>query len=121
MTRHLLLAATVAVLALEASAERHQPIPGDENFLADAYADAENGTSFSYARVWGERRAYDGTDTSQFYPDAAKAQPQATASAPTARTEYVTRPGRETDARAESAPAEQAQPPKIKLRGLQRH
>ena len=62
-----LIAATCLALAGSAFADRNAPLEGDDQFLADAYRDADSGRDFSYAREWGARRAYDGTDTSRTF------------------------------------------------------
>ncbi len=80
-------------LSLSAFADRDAALSGDEDFLADAYEAAETGADFSYARVWGEGRAYDGTDTSAFYQGLkAQAAAEEAAKAETkARSGFITR------------------------------
>ena len=67
MYKGLLAAASVLALNLTSAAQDSVIIPGDEDFLANAYADAEAGTNFSYAGKWGTGKAYDGTDTSHLF------------------------------------------------------
>jgi hypothetical protein len=75
MYKGLFAAASVLALGFTAAAQGNQPIPGDEDFLADAYAAAEEGTDFSYAGKWGSGKAYDGTDTSQMFKQVAQPTP----------------------------------------------
>ncbi len=63
--RSILLSSAAILLSCTAHANQSDVIAGDQNFLADAYEDAATGRDFSYARAWGERRAYDGTNTAR--------------------------------------------------------
>ncbi len=135
MTKPLLLAATALLLPLSAFANGSEPFPGDENFLSDAYAAAEDGTDFSYARVWGEQKAYDGTDTSRFFEQMVQEQqapaqpvtmvrretsaitrtqpspqPVRTVRTTSSRTDYVTRPVQQ---QRQTLPATKPQPPVV--------
>lgn len=77
MLKLMIATASTLTLAMAASAQDVAPLPGDQDFLAQAYADAERGENFSYARAWGDGKAYDGTDV------AARTQPtQLTQTAP---------------------------------------
>lgn len=73
-----------------AFADRASPISGDEDFLADAYRAAEDGTDFSYARIWGSGVAYDGTDTSRLAQQGNDLEPGSKSETPK-RSEYITR------------------------------
>lgn len=110
MMKSALISLMASAVALPAIAERSAPIAGSEDFLADAYKAAESGKDFSYARIWGEGRAYDGTDTSAFYEDL-KAQ-RALADAEQADAE---RP-QSLIVRAAANPAKPAKP-RLSLRG----
>ena len=72
MSKGLLAAVSVLALGFTATAQDSTIIPGDEDFLANAYSDAEDGTDFSYAGKWGTGKAYDGTDTSHLFGAPAK-------------------------------------------------
>ena len=87
----LILAA--GAVSLTAMADQAPAIPGDADFLADAYQAAESGSDFSYARQWGPRRAYDGTDTSQYYQSMMRqaAESEAMETSETSRSDYITR------------------------------
>jgi len=87
----LILAASA--VSLSAMANQTSEIPGDADFLADAYQAAQNGSDFSYARQWGPRRAYDGTDTYQYYQSLIDqgAESAAIEAVETSRSDYITR------------------------------
>lgn len=108
MSKLSLLALSAVLFAIPAQAERGQPIPGDTDFLAEAYRNAENGTDFSYARTWRGGLAYDGTDTSRYVEQLKQdARP---------RTDYITR---SSDQRPQPKVREAQQPGKLLLRGRQ--
>lgn len=86
----LILFAVFTMLPI-AFADRATPMSGDEDFLADAYRAAEDGTDFSYARIWGQGLAYDGTDTSGFVAQRNDVETGARLETPK-RTDYITRP-----------------------------
>ena len=114
-----MIATSLLLLPMTTAAERGAPLPGDENFLADADAAAETGTDFSYARVWGERRAYDGTDTSRYFAEPETPQPQASAvlkpqPSPQAQSSLITR------AAGNAAQAESTGQRRVQLRGFLR-
>ena len=79
--------------SLSAFADRGAPLASDPDFLAKAYEAADSGKDFSYARIWGEGRAYDGTDTSAFFADlsAQAAKAETATAAETTRSNFITR------------------------------
>jgi hypothetical protein len=62
MLKLMIATASTLTLVLAAGAQDTVALPGDQDFLAQAYADADRGENFSYARAWGDGKAYDGTD-----------------------------------------------------------
>jgi len=108
MIKVFLAAATGLTLCLSAAAQDKQVFEGDQNFLANAYADAEDGTDFSYASQWGSGRAYDGTDTSRFLPHPESARP---APPQNVRRDTVTR--RVQAQPRQTLPASKPQPPVV--------
>ena len=78
-------------MPMTAFANGATPFPGDEDFLVDTDRAVENGADFSYARLWGERRAYDGTATSRAVPLIVKPALVPEPSPPS-RSNYITRP-----------------------------
>lgn len=92
MLKLMIATASTLTLAMSASAQETAPLPGDDDFLAQAYEDAESGENFSYARAWGDGKAYDGTDVAARTQQVQRMQPApqpVRRAAPTQQT-YVT-------------------------------
>ena len=91
MLKFLITTASALTISFAATAQEATPLAGDNDYLAQAYAEAEDGRTFSYAGQWGNGRAYDGTDTSGMYRQAAPVAPAPRQPAPVMTASPVTR------------------------------
>lgn len=93
MRKYSLLIASILGLSLTAVAEADRVGEGSAIAQPMQIEPVESGSDFSYARVWGPGRAYDGTDTSIYVAGLrAQTEPAKTALNLRPRSEYITRP-----------------------------